>query len=167
MRRTAVGLGLAVLLALAGCAGSGDDTPVDASPPSVVVTTDDGEIELAPWSFCWSWRGGGACGDGFEPDNPPPVGAPMHVDITFPEDGWLFDATFTEVTEEPCPLTLTTTAEPAGDGVHRLDPIGPAGDWQVRLFGTGPQGDLAVTFVWTTSSAADVDIVATETVCQS
>lgn len=121
MRRTAAGLGLAVLLALAGCAGSGDGAPEDTSPPSVLVTTDDGELELTAWSFCWS--GGRACGDRIEPEDPPSVGAPMHVDITFPEYGWLFQATFTEVTEEPCALTLTTTAELAGDGVHRLDPI--------------------------------------------
>jgi hypothetical protein len=149
----------AIVAMLAGCTASPSDGE-GVSPPIVTVVGDDGEVALSPVSFCWHDDDAGACGDGTEPDDPPRITATDGIEIRFPEPDWDFEASVSEVSAVDCPVELTTAAEPAGDGVWTLDPVGSAGDWRVHLFGTGPQGDVFVTFVWVSAGAADV---ATET----
>lgn len=158
MRRSAIGV--AVLLAVAGCAGdevttvTGDEPP-DAEqrrdigteierPPDVIVRGGGTEAALEPYTFCW----GSVCADGVPPDRPPDVGSPAELEVEFPEPNWTFTAEFKRA-GDACARVQTAELKAASPTTHRLVPHGAAGSYDVDLFGRG-DGDLFARFRWTT-----------------
>lgn len=132
-------------------------------PSPVVLLLPGGDVELDPWTSCWSGppdadgTAAGMCADG-APGDPSTMehldGA--GVDFWFGMPGWEFDATFRELGRD-CPRSSTVTAEPTGDHTFHLDPAGPAGRYQVDLFGRGKQGDVITSLVWTTPTDGPVE----------
>ncbi len=125
-------------------------------PPPVQVRGGGREISLVPWSYCWSWDGGGGCSDGRPPESPPDVGSPGEIEIGFPVPAFRFTATARRH-GETCGRAQTVTLESTGPSTHRLLPIGQAGDYVVTLSGRSGEvppavskGDLVVSFRWHT-----------------
>lgn len=134
-------------------------------PPPVVLRLADRDIELDPWTYCWSGPADGTgvsagmCADGMpgEPDSLPRVTDAPSIDLWFGVEGWTMEATLKPLDQGECTHHFSTTATATGDHTFRLDPMGPAGRYQVDLFvhgggtsGSGPGGDVATSFVWTT-----------------
>jgi hypothetical protein len=164
MRARWVGMSLALLLLLAGCAGvdPGRDAiqagPSSAAaeeerasgfaglepPPPVRVHYSGRSVELRAWTFCY--RNG--CADGFPPKDPVDVGSPDEVRVEFPLPGWTFSASFAPAGIK-CGREQTVDLELADDGGFILRPAGHPATYDVTLMGRGG-GDLFVTFRWTT-----------------
>lgn len=167
MRATAL---LSVLIvSLAGCAAflpsgsvpaaedggpaGGRGEPGDLErPPPVKVRAGTTEFDLAAWTWCYR----STCADGAPPANPPDVGDAAEVEVSFPLDGWTFDAEFTPA-GVPCPRRHSVATEQLSGVTHLVRPAGPADTYDVTLFGRGG-GDLFVTFRWTTASDGPMPI---------
>ncbi len=152
-------------LGLAGCGSAGESSgtaspgntaethterPPDQGPdgpPPVTVRYSGSAVDLEPYTYCY----GTGCVDGIPADDPPHVGSPGEVVVTFPLEGWSFQAFFSSTGPERCPRSQTVTPERSGDGSFVLRPAGHAGTYDVTLFGRG-KGDLATVFRWTTPS---------------
>ena len=116
----------------------------DRNRPPPVTVVGDMTVELSAWSYCY----GNRCIAGAPPPNPPDVGEPDEVEISFPLSGWRFDAIFTPA-DEKCGRMQHIRLQPTDEGSFVLGPAGFAGIYDVTLFGRG-EGDLSVTFRWTT-----------------
>jgi hypothetical protein len=110
-------------------------------------------MELDAWTFCWRSERHTMCADGIPPDDPPDIGAPPSVVISFPMPAWTFDAEFAAAANEACPRRISAPVTRIGDTTWILEPAGPPGRYDVTLSGQGNQGDLFVTFSWTTPQA--------------
>jgi hypothetical protein len=149
----------ALALSLAGCAALSRPTPIPnrpdggQRPPSVVVRAGGQALELDAWTFCWTSQRQGQrqslCADGMPPNDPPDIGAPPRVEITFPLPAWTFHAEFTTADDE-CARTFPAEVVRIGDTTWTLEPAGPPGTYDVTLSGFGKEGDLFVTFSWET-----------------
>jgi hypothetical protein len=133
------------------------------SPSPIVLRLAEHDLELAPWTSCWSGppdAGGisaAACADGFAPDEGlEEVGAPASIDFWFGRPGWQFDATFQELGVK-CPRHFTVPAASAGEQGFLVEPAGPAGRYRVDLFGRGPEGDVITSFIWDTPTDGPTD----------
>jgi hypothetical protein len=117
-------------------------------PPQFHVLTDDGQLDLRPWTICYT----GGCADGGPSDDPPQIGSPNALVFGFDVPGWTFDSiSFREHgTRQSCGRTITVAAETTGERTFRALPAGPAGDWDVDIFGRGPGGDAVTTVRWQT-----------------
>jgi hypothetical protein len=133
-------------------------------PSPVVLRLADGDVELQPWTYCWSGppradgSSSGVCVDGAprKTSELDQVGRVGSVDFWFGMPGWDFEATFSELGVD-CPRRHTVEASATGDHTFRLDPAGPAGRYQVDLFGRGDGGDVITSFVWTTPKAGPIE----------
>ena len=140
-------LAVAVALVAAGCG------VVGGGPPPVTVRGSGEAVDLASWTSCWSGLTGGGCSDGMPPADPPDVGAAEQVEVSLPEPGWTFTATFRPV-GEPCArwqqidLANGPASSSASGGV--IAPAGPAGTYDVDVSGSGAGGSVTTTFRWTT-----------------
>lgn len=141
---------LAIVLVVAGC-GAATTSPGDAPedrveyPPDIVIAGDR-PIELTPYTFCWK----SGCIDGMPPAPPPDLGAPAHLTVEFPVEGWDFTATF-QAAGDPCARTQTVELDRLSPTTFRLDPAGLAGTYDVDLFGRrSGAGDVIARFRWTT-----------------
>ncbi len=118
-------------------------------PPPVVVSSEQAQLSLDPWSACW----GMMCYDGAPPLPLPDIGTARELMIDFPAEGWEFRATVTPA-ETECGRHQTEVLQPVGGTAHMLSPIGPAGTYDVDVFGRGVAGgtggDVIVSFRWTT-----------------
>jgi len=141
--RPAVAATVAVL-AVAGCT-TAPGRLLDSAPPPVTVAGGGSEIALEPWTYCW--RNG--CADGVPPQDPPDLGSPARVTVSFPRPGWSLRADL-QPAGEPCGRVQTVALAPGEDGGSSLAPAGPAGVYDVVLMGSGPGGDVATSFRWTT-----------------
>jgi hypothetical protein len=133
-------------------------------PSPVVLRLADRDVELQPWTYCWTGppssegTSSGVCVDGM-PANPSElddVGRVASVDFWFGMPGWDFDATFSEIGVD-CPRQHTVDATPTGEHTFRLEPAGSARRYQVDLFGRGDGGDVITSFVWTTPKAGPIE----------
>lgn len=120
-----------------------------SDPPRFHVLTDDGQVDLRPWTICFGF----GCADGAPSDTPPPIGSPDALVFGFDVPGWTFDSvTFREHgTRSGCGRSVTVAAETTGERTFRVLPAGPAGDWDVDVFGRGPGGDAVTTVRWRTT----------------
>lgn len=116
------------------------------SPPPVTIRFFDQSIALPAWTYCY----GNACVDGAPPAQPPNVGNPEQVVVSFPLPEWSFTASFTPARAE-CGRVQQAPLEATSGGEFVLRPVGYANTYDVTLFGRG-NGDLFVTFRWTTPS---------------
>lgn len=125
-----------------------EDYPM-GDPPRFHVLTENGQIDLRPWTICALTY----CADGFPDDeNLPDVGAVDHLAFGFDLSDWEFrNVTFREL-DVDCPRTISIEATRTGERTFRIDPAGPAGRWAVDIFGRGPDGDAVTTVEWTTRS---------------
>lgn len=142
-------LAVAATLVAAGCG------VVSGGPPPVTVRGAGEPVDLAPWTSCWSGLAGGGCADGAPPADPPDVGAAEQVEVSFPEPGWTFSATFRPA-GQPCARAQQVDLEGRPPGLApstsggTIVPVGPAGTYDVDVFGSGAKGDVVITFRWTT-----------------
>ncbi len=128
-------------------------------PSPIVLLLDDRDVELDPWTYCWSGPEGGdgvasgMCADGMpgSPANMEDVGDAGQVDFWFGMPDWEFEVTFRELGTD-CPRSHTVDAVSTGDQTFRIEPTGPAGRYQVDIFGRGNGGDVITSFVWNTST---------------
>jgi hypothetical protein len=133
-------------------------------PSPVVLRLADRDVELQPWTYCWTGPANpegisqGTCVDGAprRPSGLYDVGRSGSVDFWFGMPGWGFEATFSEIGVD-CPRRHTVDATATGQQTFRVDPAGPAGRYQVDLFGRGRGGDVFASFVWTTPEAGPVE----------
>lgn len=132
-----------------------------SGPPLFHVLTDDGQVDLRPWTICFT----GGCADGMPSDAPPLIGSPDALVFGFDVPGWTFDSvTFREHgTRGGCGRSVTVAAETTGERTFRVVPAGPAGDWDVDVFGRGPGGDAVTTVRWRTPVDGTFPEVATGT----
>lgn len=129
------------------------------TPSPVVLRLADGDIELQPWTYCWTGPDGSGICTGGAPGNVSElddIGRPESVNFWFGMPGWEFQATYSEI-GVACPRENTIDATATGDQTFRLDPAGPAGRYQVDLFGRGKQGDVSASFIWTTPHSGPID----------
>jgi hypothetical protein len=118
------------------------------APPNVRIEYGDVVLDLLPWTYCYA----NACADGLPPTNPPDVGSPEQVVISFPLEDWRIRADFEPVAGR-CGPRFPATVEQIEPGRFVLRPSGHAGEYDVMLSarGYGPDGgDLYTTFRWTT-----------------
>ena len=113
-------------------------------PPPVTIAFDDQRRQLSAWSYCYGDR----CVNGAPPGNPPDVGSPEDVVVSFPDADWSFTAVFTPAGEE-CGRQQHARPERTPRGDYLLRPVGRAGTYDVTLLGDG-DGSLAATFRWST-----------------
>lgn len=148
----------------AGSASQGAEEKVPSQPddvavpaPPVTVRSGDHVLDLTAWTTCWSEPGGeNGCWDGAPPDDPPDLGRITgDVQVTFPHDGWSFEATLRHPVES-CSLSLPVELEPVDERTWRLPGTGPAGAYEVDVMGRGPEGDVHVTFAMQTTRAGAV-----------
>lgn len=130
------------------------DTP---APPPIVVRGGGREIQLVPWSHCWSGAGQGVCADGHPPEVPVDVGSADELEVAFAAPGFRFAAT-AERHGVRCGRSQTAPLAATGPTTHRLTPIGPAGDYVITLSGhstesAAQKGDVTATFRWHTPRA--------------
>lgn len=132
-----------------------------SNPPRFHVLTDDGQVDVSPWTICYT----NGCADGGPSDDPPPIGSPEALVFGFDVPGWTFDSvSFREHgTRAGCGRTVTVAAETTGARTFRVAPAGPAGDWDVDIFGRGPGGDAVTTVRWQTPTDGTYPEVATGT----
>lgn len=140
-------------LVLGGCAepvaaGTAEVAPPlpGGGPPPVTVAG----VDLRPFTSCWSDGSSGGCYDGAPQAPWPDLGAGEELFVTFPRDGWEFQATF-QPADQPCGPRQSVDLAPSGAQGHRLVPAGRAGTYDVELFGSGPEGDVVVQGRWTTT----------------
>lgn len=131
-------------------------------PSPVILRLADRDIELTPWSSCWTGptksngTASGLCADGFAPTRDlESVGSPGSVDFWFGVPDWDFTATFTELGVD-CPRQHTVAAVSTGDQTFLLRPAGPAGRYRIDLFGNGRHG-VATSFLWSTTADGPSD----------
>jgi len=125
-------------------------------PSPVVLRLSDRDVELRPWTYCWSGPAGtdgtstGTCADGFPSKvaDLDDVGHPSAIRFWFGMAGWDFEATFTRLGVDR-PQSFRVQAGAIDDHMFRLDPAVPAGRYQVDVFGRGEGGDVITSFVWT------------------
>jgi hypothetical protein len=134
-----------------------------ARPSPVVLRLSRRDVELAPWSYCWSGPpdaqgiAPGICADGFAPTRElEGVGDPRSVDFWFGVRNAEFEATFTELGVD-CPRQNTVAAIRTGGQTFRLDPAGLAGRYRVDLFGRSRHGDVSTSFLWATPTDGPTD----------
>lgn len=155
MRRLFAALAGAALLAATSACGQGpggaalavDPPGIAGAPPAVTVRGDGQGVDLEPWTWCST----GGCADGAPPAEPVDLGSADELAVTFPEPGWVFEASF-RPSDEPCGRRQSVPVERVGDQEHVVRPAGPAGTYDVDIFGRGPDGagDVVVTVRWTT-----------------
>ena len=89
-----------------------------SGPPRFHVLTDDGQLDLSPWTICFSF----GCADGAPSDTPPPIGSPDALVFGFDVPGWTFDSvTFREHgTRSGCGRSVTVAAETTGERTFRV-----------------------------------------------
>ncbi len=143
--------------------GQGSMIAGPASPPPIVLQLADGTTyDLRAWTYCY----GNVCADGSWPEKLFDIGSPDHVDFTFDEDDWTFEATFNEPGGGLARKGRSVAArvEKIDDHTHRVFPAGRAGTWHVDVFGRGESGgDVITTFAWTTATDGDFPPVASGT----
>ncbi len=132
-------------------------------PSPVVLRLADRDLELKPWSYCWSGpndRKGispGICSDGYvQSHRLDRVGSPAFVEFWFGVNDWRFEATYTALGVD-CPRQHTVQATRTDDQMFRLDPAGLAGRYRVDLFGRGRHGSVSTSFLWTTPDDGPID----------
>lgn len=153
----------AALVCLLAACGQASLIAGPSAPPPIVLELADGSTEhLEAWTYCY----GNGCADGAPPRRPVDIGSPSHVDFTFEEDGWTFEATFNEpgVRFGRNGRNVAARVEKIDDHTHRVFPAGRAGTWHVDVFGRGESGDAIATFAWTTTDAGEFPHAATGTV---
>ncbi len=124
------------------------------------MVAGDHSIGAQGGSYCWSVPSGdtvaGACADAVatDPAKLPVVEGVASVELTFPVEGWTFQASLTRADEllTRCHHTYTVAVDETASGSFHLPASGPAGDYVVNLFGSGPQGDYSASFRWRTPS---------------
>lgn len=145
---------LVPVLLLAACVGGGD------GPAPVTAAWEGGEVELQPWSWCWSrpvvMVAAGGCADG-QPQQPlPTVDAAERVVLSHPVGGWEWDVTATP-SDTDCGRSFRVPTEVTDEGGLVLLPPGPVDTYDVTAFGRTDRGDLSVTFAWKTPAPGPVD----------
>ncbi|MEX0699217.1 MAG: hypothetical protein WD354_05725, partial [Acidimicrobiia bacterium] len=119
------------------------------SPPDLVVVAEDGEVRVAPLSYCWSDvdRGLDACATGTYPlSNPTNVGGvDGRIEFLWHVDGWRFEAGINDPGDQANKIGLAATYE--GAGLWVLDPGARVGLQEVYISGRGPEGDVGFIFL--------------------
>ncbi len=134
------------------------------SPSPIVIRLPGRDVELAPWTSCWSGPpddkgiSAGMCADGMpgKTSELPDIGVVEAVDLWFGRPGWSFDATFIPLGND-CPRQTTVPGSANGGQWFHVDPADAAGRYRVDLFGRGPEGDVVTSFVWTTTADGPLD----------
>lgn len=110
--------------------------PPDTDAPPFVVTSDFGEIEVAPHTACWSGPNSAACADGFPAPDRALLAARERLTVFFEPAHEFTAAVSPTVDGEHVDLTWT-----AVDGGWDLDLSGiEPGDHVLSLDWVGPQG---------------------------
>lgn len=111
--------------------------PPDADAPPFLLTSDLGEIEVQPYTACWSSGDTGMCADGFPAPDRALIAAREGLTVLFEPADKFTAAVSPTVDGEHVDLAWT-----AVDGGWDLDLGGiEAGDHVLWLDWTGPQGD--------------------------
>lgn len=170
----------ALLISFAACQGDAPKVAVDPEsgttmrddpptyqwsdePSPVVLLLSDRDVQLRPWTSCWSGppdpdgTAAGICADGAPPDfdHLQSAGENSPIEFWFGLPGWEFEGSISLGPEQPeegrctAPLPVETT----GEQTFAIAPSAAPGDYQVDLFGRGEQGDVMVSFRWTSTDA--------------
>lgn len=133
-------------------------------PSPVVLRMPDGDVELTPYTSCWSGPpddegvAAARCADGMMPATEElETVAGEIVPFWFGRPGWTFTATFTDLT--PCGPSWRSKVTHDGPQGFDLGPVGHAGRHRVDLFGRGPEGDVSVSFVWRMPKGPDPKVL--------
>lgn len=124
-------------------------------PPAIHVRGGGRDLALGAWSSCWQSGSTGGCADGRPPEDPPDIGSPPDVEVSFDTPGWRFQATAVPSDQTCGGRSQSSELAPTGPTTHRLTPIGRAGDYTITLRGSSTdaatnKGDVATTFRWHT-----------------
>jgi hypothetical protein len=121
----------------------------EMTPPDLVVTSDDSELLMTPFTYCWSEAGQGICVDGTPPDPLPALslGSGDHLGFHFPLD-WHLQGSLLPG-EGQCEVM---EVDILSDGTP-VENLGPAGTYRMEIFGQGQDGDGA----WSFQLATDTD----------
>ena len=131
-----------MLLVLVACCGL-------PRPPGLVVVAEDGEVRVAPLSYCWSDvdRGLDACASGTYPvSNPTNVGGvDGRIEFLWNVAGWEFEAWINDPGDQANRIRLDALDEGAGHWALELE--GRDGLQEVQVSGRGPEGDAGFIFL--------------------
>lgn len=111
--------------------------PVDVGAPPFVLTSDLGEVEVQPYTVCWSGPNSDMCADGDPAPDQALIAAEQRLTIAFEPADQFTVALSPTVDGERVDLALTSV-----DGSWDVDISGiEPGDQVLWLDWTGPQGD--------------------------
>ncbi|MEO6509710.1 MAG: hypothetical protein ABIO16_01880 [Nocardioides sp.] len=123
-----------------------------AGPPPLTLRLPEGDVELEPWTFCFSNGSSHVCADGGPPDDVPVTHAEGPIAFTFPLKGWDFQAQFAPTGDDSRCRKLRTVAAVRDDETYTIPALGPAGSYDVTITGNGNGDDLVTSFRWLTAS---------------
>jgi hypothetical protein len=115
--------------------------PADLHPPDLIVTDSEGQVALAPYSFCWEEGNQGVCAEGTAPESGTEPAftsteeQPVNLDFQM---SW--DLTISVDPEVGCdPFEITPGEMFSLD----MDALGPSGDYVISIFARNDRGDAS------------------------
>ncbi len=132
----------------------GDKDAPSFRPKPFIVRYGDTQLELQPYTYCWSGGSSGGCADGVE-DNAPAIGSPKEIFVFVPIREFN-QLVVTQVRiEGGVDQAVEADSRFLVDGWWQVRPKGPAGTYRVSIFAaddatdSGGSGDMVADIMWT------------------
>lgn len=132
----------------------GDQDAPAFRPKPFILRYRDTQLELQPYTYCWSGGSSGGCADGVD-DDPPVIGSPKEIFVFVPIKQ--FNQLVVTQAPQAGGAGQATEADSLllADGWWHVRPRGPAGTYRVSIFAadnsadSGGSGDMVADIVWT------------------
>ena len=126
---------------------AGESPRAPLGPPPVTLRAGGSPVVVEAYLFCFE----SACNAADPPKDLPDLGRAERIVVSYPLEGWTFDASFRAANAGEQAREQLTTLQANPDGTFTLEPVGRAGAYDVIVNGQG-RGQGSFAFRWTTTS---------------